>query len=109
MSPSIILHQATESIFVAYPERELTFEVNLPTNLGELTFKNTSKWAIDQFRVVPVTQFRQAMHAREAPAVLLWREEEAFMLLPQSYYSFVRKEAHFIRRLVDISQVLSLI
>ena len=51
----------------------------------------------------------QAMHAREAPAVLLWREEEAFMLLPESYYAFVRKEAHFIRRLIDISQVSSLI
>ena len=50
MSP-VILHQATNSIFVAYSERELTFEVNLPTNLGELTFKNTSKWVIDQFGV----------------------------------------------------------
>jgi len=46
MSPCIILHQATKSIFVAYSERKLTFEVNLPTNLGELTFKNTSKWAM---------------------------------------------------------------
>jgi hypothetical protein len=43
MSPSIILHQATKSISVAYSEREMTFGVNLPTNLGELTFKNTSK------------------------------------------------------------------
>ena len=49
MSPSIILHQTTKSIFVAYSECELTFEVNLPTNLGELTFKNTSKWVIDHF------------------------------------------------------------
>ena len=48
MSPSIILHQSTKSIFVAYSERELTFEVNLPRNLGELTFKNTSKWVIDK-------------------------------------------------------------
>ena len=48
MSPSIILHQATKSIFVAYSEREMTFGVNLPTNLGELTFKNTLKWVIDQ-------------------------------------------------------------
>ena len=58
MSPSIILHQATKSILVAYSERELTFEVNLPTNLGELTFKNTSKWVIEQFRVglVPESQ-----------------------------------------------------
>ena len=52
MSPSIILHQSTKSIFVAYSERELTFEVNLPTNLGELTFKNTSKWVIDHSGVV---------------------------------------------------------
>jgi hypothetical protein len=29
----------------------LTFEVNLPTNLGELTFKNTSKWVIDHIGV----------------------------------------------------------
>ena len=29
-------------------ERELTFEANLPTNLGELTFKNISKWGLDQ-------------------------------------------------------------
>ena len=27
MSPSIILHQSTKSIFVAYSERELTFDV----------------------------------------------------------------------------------
>ena len=47
MSPSTILHHTTKSIFVAYSERELTFEVNLPTNLGELTFKNTSKWVRD--------------------------------------------------------------
>jgi hypothetical protein len=33
-------------------ERELTFEVNLPTNLGELTFKNISKWVIDHSGVV---------------------------------------------------------
>ena len=26
---------------------ELTLEVNLPTNLGELTFRNMSKWVID--------------------------------------------------------------
>ena len=52
MSPSIILQQSTKSIFVAYSERELTFEVNLPTNLGELTFKNTSKWIIDHIGVV---------------------------------------------------------
>ena len=52
MSPSSILHQSTKSIFVAYSERELTFEVNLPTNLGELTFKNTSKWVIDRSGVV---------------------------------------------------------
>ena len=39
MIPSIILHQTTKSIFVAYSERELTFEVNLATNLGVLTFK----------------------------------------------------------------------
>ena len=51
MSPSIILHQSTKSIFDAYSERELTFEVNLPTNLGELTFKNTSKWVIDHIGV----------------------------------------------------------
>ena len=51
MSPSIILHQSTIGIFVAYSERELTFEVNLPTNLGELTFKNTSKWVIDHIGV----------------------------------------------------------
>ena len=30
---------------------ELTFEVNLPTNLSELTFKNMSKWVIDHFGV----------------------------------------------------------
>ena len=30
----------------------MTFEVNLPTNLGELTFKNTSKWVIDHVGVV---------------------------------------------------------
>ena len=47
MSPSIILHQSTTSIFAAYSERELTFEVNLPTNLGELTFKNTLIWVVD--------------------------------------------------------------
>jgi len=52
MSPSIILHQSTKSISVAYSERELTFEVNLPTNLGELAFKNTSKWVIDHIGVV---------------------------------------------------------
>ena len=52
MRPSIILHHTTKSIFVAYSERELTCEVNLPTNLGELTFKNTPKWVIDQFGVV---------------------------------------------------------
>ena len=51
MSPSFILHQAAKSIFVAYSERELTFEVNLPTHLGELTFKNTSKWVIDHVGV----------------------------------------------------------
>ena len=51
MSPFIILHQATKRILVAYSERELTFEVNLPTNLGELTFKNMSKWVIDHSRV----------------------------------------------------------
>ena len=39
MRPSIILHQTTKSIFVAYSERELTLRVNSPTNLGELTFK----------------------------------------------------------------------
>ena len=50
MSP-FSLHKPTKSVFVAYSERELTFEVNLPTNLGELTFKNTSKWVIDQFGV----------------------------------------------------------
>ena len=51
MSPPIILDQSTKSIFVAYSERELTFEVNLPTNLGELTFENTSKWVIDHIGV----------------------------------------------------------
>ena len=53
MSP-IILHQTTKSIFVAYSESKLTFEVNLPTNLVELTFKNTSKWVIDQIGVASV-------------------------------------------------------
>jgi hypothetical protein len=43
MSHSIILRQTTKSIFVAHSERELTFEVNSPTNLGELTFRNISK------------------------------------------------------------------
>ena len=52
MIPCIILHHTTKSTFVAYSERELSFEVNLPTNLGELTFKNTSKWVTDQFGVV---------------------------------------------------------
>ena len=40
--------------FVAYSERELTFEVNLPTHLGELTFKNMSKWVIDHSDVAPL-------------------------------------------------------
>ena len=52
MSPPIIWHQTTKSILVEYSERELTFEVDLPTNLGGLTFKNTSKWVIDQIGVV---------------------------------------------------------
>jgi len=56
MSPSTILHQTTKSIFVAYSERELIFEVNLPTNLGELTFKNTSKWVIDHIGVANAPQ-----------------------------------------------------
>ncbi|KAJ1472429.1 hypothetical protein T484DRAFT_1840372 [Baffinella frigidus] len=58
----------------------------------------------EAFMLLPQSYYAFAMHAREDPAVLLWREEEAFMLLPQSYYAFVRKEAHFIRRLIDISQ-----
>ena len=32
--------------------RELTFEVDLPADLGELTFKNMSKWVIDHSGVV---------------------------------------------------------
>jgi hypothetical protein len=39
MRPSIILHQTTKSIIVSDSGRELTFGVNSPTNLGELTFK----------------------------------------------------------------------
>ena len=51
MRPSIILNQTTKSIIVSESGRELTFGVNLPTNLGELTFKNIPKCPLDQFGV----------------------------------------------------------
>eukprot|EP00802_Teleaulax_amphioxeia_P027368 Tamp_28692.p1 GENE.Tamp_28692~~Tamp_28692.p1 ORF type:complete len:224 (+),score=20.99 Tamp_28692:90-674(+) len=40
------------------------------------------------------------------PAQVLWREEEAYMTLPRTYYDMIRTEISFVQRLIAISHAL---